>query len=99
MTKKILFFHLEVGPRGGLGFRESKEGNKGAPPPLFSSFFHLCVLELRVGSLVFLQVFEGRFVRAWRREQRRAWRREQGVPSSLEERTKAAIYYCKYLKS
>jgi hypothetical protein len=40
-----------VGPRVGLGLAESKEENKGAPPPLFSSLFHLCSLDLGVESL------------------------------------------------
>ena len=55
------------------GSGERKEENKGAPPPPFSSFFHLCLLELREEE----GVKESRFVRAWRREQRKAWKSEQ----------------------
>jgi hypothetical protein len=47
-------------------FRESEDENKEAPPPLFSSFFHLCLLEL--GEFVFLQIFEGRFENLEERE-------------------------------
>jgi hypothetical protein len=70
--KALLLFFLKVGPLGKFRDQGKHEGEtKTLLPHYFPHLIHLCVLQIGVGSLVFLLAFEeAKFLRDWRRERR-----------------------------